>query len=1230
MNTFFYNIYKSVFSKKLLSIGALLLLILGLLFTASKIEFEEDITKLIPTNDKTSDAQKVLKTVNFADKIVVNIKRQPNGSIDDLTQYATQFIDSVSKNSSIYIKQIQGKIEDEEITNTLDFVYKNLPLFLDNDDYKTIENKLIKDSIDAITLSNYKTLVSPSGLIAKEHILKDPLGLSFIALKKLQQLSFGNDFSLHNGFLLSENQDHILLFITPELKSSETAENAKFAKILYTINDQLNTEFHSKVQSEYFGGVLVAVANAKQIKHDIQLTVGIAISILLIILVVFYKKITVPIILFIPTLFGGLLAVALLYIIRAKISAISLGIGSILLGVTLDYSLHILTHIRSNNNIKALYNDIAKPILMSSLTTALAFLCLLFLDSQALQDLGLFAAISVIGSSIFALLFIPQVYKNSVENKFKNSIIDKVAGFPFHKKKWGVIVLIIVLCGSFFTYNSVTFNKDLNKLNYEPQELKDAQERLDALTNTSSKSVYLAAYGSEEEHVLQINDSIYDNLSQLKSEGKIIDFSSIGTLVHSEAKQKLRLDQWDSFWSNKTIEVTKNNLIESGQQFGFKPTSFHSFYTFLNSEFNPLKVEDFETLKTISVKDYISSKNTFTTVTTLVKVQSENTQKLVDNFKNKLQVLVIDRKQMNETFLGNLKNDFNNLVSYSFIVVLLILLLFYRSLSLTLVTIIPIALTWLLTIGIMGLLHIEFNIFNIIISTFIFGLGIDYSIFITNGLLHENRTGEKVLATHKTSIILSLITTILGVGVLIFAKHPALYSISLVSIIGILSAVIISFTLQPLLFTLFIGSQTKRPTQLRLLIHSVLSFAYFGIGSFVISIISVVLIKIVPLSKKIKMKWFHKIISKLMRSVLYTNIFITKEEINLNDEKFEKPAIIIANHSSFLDILSVGMLHPKIIFLVNDWVYNSPVFGKAVRAAGFYPVTNGIDNGLDHLQKKLDQGYSLMAFPEGTRSKTNKIRRFHKGAFFLAEKFNLDIIPVLLHGNSEVNPKGSFVIKDGSVTVKILKRIPFNDFSFGSTYKERTKKISAYFKKEFNILRQDIEHATYFHNLVLEEFRYKGNNLYTSVKKDLKVNQENYKLIIDSIGEKDKIAHLSEDYGQLDFLLALDRPDRHINTYIENEKTRVILKNSFLTNNSYRITFNDSLEEVIKTSVDVIIINSSLVSENLLKNMLENSVNLLILLKDSTQLFNEAINKLGYQSQFNNKNLIILKKQNTN
>src|SRR5690606_15742593 len=268
-----------------------------------------------------------------------------------------------------------------------------------------------------------------------EMILRDPLGISFIALKKLRELGVGDQFILKNGFILSKDQQHILLFITPTHPSSETAENTRFAADLYEVQNNLNHLFQDKIRSEYFGATLIAVANAQQIKNDIQLTTTIALIVLMGILILFYKRITLPIILFTPTLFGGLLSVAVLYWTRGKISGVSLGIGSVLLGVTLDYSLHILTQIRSNPSIKVLFADITKPILMSSATTALAFSCLLFLDSRALQDLGLFAAVSVMGSSIFALLLIPHLYRNKGTGEIKATFLDKVARYNFHRNK---------------------------------------------------------------------------------------------------------------------------------------------------------------------------------------------------------------------------------------------------------------------------------------------------------------------------------------------------------------------------------------------------------------------------------------------------------------------------------------------------------------------------------------------------------------------------------------------------------------------------------------------------------------------------------------------------------------------------------------------------------------------------------------------------------------------------
>ncbi|TYB78599.1 1-acyl-sn-glycerol-3-phosphate acyltransferase [Bizionia myxarmorum] len=1226
MTNFFYQIYLWIASRKLIASVGLLLVVLGLLFLASKITFEEDITKLIPTSSENEAAQKVLKTVNFADKIIVNITRESGASVEDLTQYASQFIDSLEAHSTPYYTQIQGKIPDETVLNALDFVYYNLPLFLEAEDYKTIQSKLNSDSLQALTKAHYKTLISPSGFVAKETILRDPLGLSFIALKKMQQLSFGDAFVLENGFLLSKDKQHLLLFISPTHKSSETSENALFAEQLYSLSDQLNDEYKNTVKSEFFGGALIAVANAKQIKLDIQITVTIAMSILLLILIVFYRKISIPLILFTPTAFGALLAIALLFIIRTNISAISLGIGSVLLGITLDYALHILTHIRSNNDVKALYKEITKPVLMSSLTTALAFLCLLFLKSQALQDLGIFAAISVLGSSVFSLIFVPQVYRFSEKSQKQKTILDTAAKYPFHKNKWLIGGLMALFILSMFTYSQAGFNNDISQLNYEPKALMDAQKRLDALTNIQSKSVYLAAYGSNSEEALETNDLVFSKLQKLKNEQNIIDFSSIGALVQSQKQQQTHLDIWQNFWQPEKVLATKEHLIASGEKFGFKPSTFNQFYNLLETDFETLDLDDFKTLNTISIDDYISESSDFSTVTSLVKVEDEQAEALIETFKSQPQTLVIDRKQMNETFLGGLKTDFNRLVGYSLLVVLVLLLLFYRSISLTLVTALPIALTWLLTIGIMGLTGIQFNIFNIIISTFIFGLGIDYSIFITNGLLHELKTRERVLPTHKTSIILSVITTILGVGVLIFAKHPALFSISLVSIVGIISALCISFILQPLFFKFFIGSKTNRPAPVLLVVFSSISFLYYGLGGLFLSIFGMIFIRVIPVSMKKKMGWFHNVMSTFMKSVLISYPFIRFQILNSTNETFKKPAVIIANHTSFLDILAVGMLHPKIIFLVNDWVYNSPFFGKAVKLAGFYPVSSGIENGVSHLQKKVDQGYSLMIFPEGTRSYTHKMKRFHKGAFYLADQFKLDIVPVIIHGNSEILPKGNFVIKHGLLSMNILKRIAFDDTSFGNTIRERTKMISAHFKSEFKNFRAEHESPTYFHSMVLEDYRYKDYEVFQTVKTDLKNNQNTYKFLLDTLRDTGRILHISNTYGQLDFLLAVDSPSRNIITYLEEPEARKLVKSSFITNNNYKIEVVENLQNALEISCENIIINATTLTNSEIETLKAQNAHHIILLFESIKSYLAIFENDGYQISRQTNTLIFLSK----
>jgi 1-acyl-sn-glycerol-3-phosphate acyltransferase len=1222
MHRLFIAIHHFVNRNKWLSVGIALAFLAIFGFFASRIQFEEDITRLIPKSDRTDETAKVLKQLNFADKITVIINAKKGATPEELTETATAFLDSL-QSCNEYIIGVQGKVDEENQLEVYDFVYNNLPLFLDEKDYEAITQKLERDSIAATVQGNYRSIISPQGLVTKDFILKDPFGISLMGLKKLQQLGMGDDFNLQDGFVITKDKQKLLLFINPKLPGNETEKNTLFVNKLNSIKDNLNTKFRQTSYIEYFGSIPIAVANAKQIKSDVKITTMVALTLLMLIFIIYYRKFYIPVIILVPTLFGAAFAVALLYFLRGTISAISLSIGSILLGVTIDYALHILTHYKHNSDIKVLYKDITKPLIMSSTTTAVAFLCLLFVKSEALKDLGIFAAVSVVVTAVFSLLIIPHLYKpKNVADTEHHTVLDKMAGFSFHKNRPLIILSIGIIIASFFYFNNVVFNNDLSQLNFVPPDIKKAEKNLESSTNLTSKSLYVAAYGTSADEVLENNSRLEQQLAQDKAGNKLLSYSSIGGIVLSTKEQQAKIGRWNSFWAQHDKAAVKAELIAESQKLGFKEDAYAPFYELLDKQFKTLTLQDYLNVKTLYLQEFITQKDGFYTVSSVVKVSKSQRDAAVKELSAKPKLMVIDRQQMNETFLGGLRDDFNSLVNYSFVALLLILYMFFRRIELVMISSIPIIITGVVTAGIMGMFNIQLNIFSTIVCTLVFGHGVDFSIFMTSALQKEYTNGKNEMATYRTSILLAVLTTVLGIGALVFAGHPALKSISSVSLIGVFAALVITFIFYPILFRFFLSHRVKKgkaPFEFRTLIHSTLSFIYYGLGGFLLSIFSLLFLNIIPAKKKWKMKAFRYAMSKFMKSVLYTNPWIKKRVVNPHNETFDKPAVIIANHTSFLDILAVGMLSPKIIYLVSDWVYNSPVFGIGVKLAGFYPVSKGLEGGVEHLRKKVKQGYSLMIFPEGTRSEDNHIHRFHKGAFYLAEEFNLDIVPVIIHGNSEVLPKGDFIINDGSITVNILPRITPDDAAYGKGYAERTRKMSRYFKDEFRKIREKIEGPDYFKGMIIRSFAYKEIEVVRVVKQELPAKLELFYRINKYIGTKATVLHVGNDYGETDVLLALQEPQRKVYGYIKDEEKSDIAGTNYIKRKR-NIHYPDSLAEVYGKAFDVVIVTDA---DAILGNEVLSTANSLILAGIP------EVSYSGFETEHKEEGFVILRRKSS-
>lgn len=521
MSTFFTFLYQFTSKHKLISVSVLIVILLGAGYFTSQLSFSEDITKVLPESDKMNQLNFVLDNSEFMEKLIFNISLKDDTNEvnpEILVTFANRFSDSIEERYiPKHILSIQKAPDDTEMLQMYDFVYNNLPVFLNEADYMEMEKRISDTAIRYNLQSNLKTLISPAGFGMKKMIRNDPLHLTTIALEKFRTFQLSDNFELYGNQFLTKDRQNLLLIVTPVSTNNSSVNKELFSGIDKLITELITDEF-DPIKVQYFGNAAVAFGNAERIKKDIIITVSVAAILLILLITTFFRKKRTFLVIFLPVVSGTLVSLALIYFFRANISAISLGIGSVLVGISVDYALHIFSHYRKHQDIKLLYHDIAAPIIMSSITTAAAFLCLYFINSKALNDLGLFAAFSILGAALFSLIVLPHLIKSKSEKALKENWLDKLANFQLPKKPivWlGIIVLTVVF---YFTSNNVGFDADMMKNNYMSEELSKAEEDLNGITNLSKKTIYLVSPGANIEAALMNNEKaqhLIDSLSQL-------------------------------------------------------------------------------------------------------------------------------------------------------------------------------------------------------------------------------------------------------------------------------------------------------------------------------------------------------------------------------------------------------------------------------------------------------------------------------------------------------------------------------------------------------------------------------------------------------------------------------------------------------------------------------------------------------------------------------------------
>ena len=756
-------------------------------FFAARIHFQENILDLLPKTDKSKDSAVAFGNIRVKDKVFISLLREGESDPQALAVAMDDFLSLLGeRDEDGLVGNILSGFDTDDLMNLIYYAMDALPCHLGADFYPALDSLAKEEVIDAFVSGD----------------LAPPLG------------EMGS-FNLIDGHLFSPDSTLALAFLAPSFPGIDTQAGRKLERLLSgTVRDF--EAAHPGFEVLYHGATIEGTFNSQRILSDLFWTVGISLLLICMLIALCFKTKSTLLMLVSPVLYGTVFALACVDWIRGEISLIAMGIGAIVLGVALSYCLHVLTHHKFLEDVESVIREQTRPVILGCLTTIGAFAGLLLTSSSLLRDFGLFASFAMIGTTFFALAFLPQFFDDGLQDRNEKAfkIIGKINSYPLDRNKPLVALMAVVTVVCICYSGRVGFDSDLGNIGYREPKVVRSEQLYNAKTAGSDFSQYFAAWSRDRDSAIVYSRGLSRVLDSLCRAGVIQGYSGPDRILIPEAEQEENIARWKAYWTPERTDAMVALLRKEVDKHGWEVPGFdipETFRTLAEGDFVPHDLCAEGVLPEALLSNFIEENEDGWLVFTNVRFDRSDLKRVSDELTRCDHVVVLDPFYYTGDMVEIIHDDFQTVLLVSSLFVLLVLLLSFRSLTVTLIAFLPMALSWYIVQGAMALLGLKFNLVNIMVSTFIFGIGVDYSIFVMEGLINKARSGShRLLVCHKSAIFLSAVTLLVVVSSLLFARHPAISSIGISTLIGMTSTILITYALQPLLFRLVLKSPWLR------------------------------------------------------------------------------------------------------------------------------------------------------------------------------------------------------------------------------------------------------------------------------------------------------------------------------------------------------------------------------------------------------------------------------------
>ncbi len=677
-------------------------------------------------------------------------------------------------------------------------------------------------SLRARARSLRRELSGPAGAFVRELAQADPWMFFSRHLDRLREAQPESIRHRLGQFVTGSRDQYAVLFLGTRASAFNTQAGRQVQAGIHEAFVRVNKSHGGALRLEQAGIHRLAIASESSIRSDIARvsTVGVCATLVLILLV--FRSWRFVFIAALPIASGMLVATAVTGWWFGSIHGLTFAFGATLIGVAIDYVAHLLNHHvldpraldrRSTDGAQAgpyrTLRRIAPGLALGAATTLVGLSGLSWTSFPGIAEMSLYTSVGVAVAFLVTTLVLPNFIPSRAPTSFHRTLERQCGHFLVSLGRqrwvgWGILAFAVALSG--WGVWQVRWEDDLRSFQGIDQTLLDEEARVRARVSGDDAGRLVVARGRTVQEVLERNDSVHRVLRDAKAQGVLKGFRSLHDLVPSARHQQqiLRAIPSDA-WQRSSRALAAE---------GFRPEAFVEFERALREPTDAVHLRDIrhtalERLvepfvvqvpaatkpagaqpswgkKKPDSKEVLDSRDTMV----LSMVQGVRDPARLSRAVNALKgVRLFEQTKFLQSAYRGFRVRTVEMVLGGLVLVLLLVVVRYRSLPAALAAFLPAVLAAGCTIGLLTLLGQRVSLLHVVALLLVLSMGVDYGVFLV-----EARRDSSGASVTCVGLLFACLSTVASFGVLSLSDNPGLHAIGMTATLGVVLSLLFAPT----------------------------------------------------------------------------------------------------------------------------------------------------------------------------------------------------------------------------------------------------------------------------------------------------------------------------------------------------------------------------------------------------------------------------------------------------